>query len=140
MKPNNKVGSNIVKSNLVIGLVLAMAVMLAGAAVGAVMISTGSLPENTLGYISIMVLLLTGFSGAAVGTGRATEKRLLNSMMSAGGCFAALLAITALFFEGQYDRIGITALMLLLGAFSAAIMPKGKGRQRNSRYRKNRRR
>jgi len=54
--------------------------------------------------------------------------------------FAILLAMTAAFFGGQYRGIGVSVLMLLVGAFAGAMVGQGKRRSGNLRRSKNRRR
>ena len=92
-------------------------------------------PEG-IGYCAMIILLLASVSGAVTAVKRI--KRLRFQMCMAAGVvyYGCLLAITALFFGGNYHGLGVTALMILCGSGTTALLLPGNGRHpkmKNSR-------
>ncbi len=87
--------------------------------------------EN-IGYGIMLLLLLSSFLGAMTAFARIKRQRLLVCLVSGGIYLALLLSITALFFGGQYEAVGVTALLVLGGSGAAALLGLcgGKGRGR----------
>ena len=140
MKQNKAIRSMPLGRSLALGATMSMVVTLIFAAVFAAMISAGVIGENMTGYISNGILLLAAVIGSLTGVGKLQEKKLYWSLGIAVIYFLLLLAMTALFFDGRYDRITVTSFVLFLGAIGGAILGKGKGSGSNLRKRKIRRR
>ena len=140
MKQNKAIRSVLVGRSLALGVVMSMVVTLICAAAFAAMISAGVIGENMVGYISNGILLLAAVIGSLTGVGKLQEKKLYWCLGIAVIYFLLLLAMTALFFDGRYDRITVTSFVLFLGAIGGAILGKGKGSGSNLRKRKIRRR
>ena len=122
------------------GLALALTVSLAAtgalSAVSAWLILTGKLRESSVGYCAMVILLLSSAAGAATATGRIKRLRLQMGLLSGGLYFAALMAMTALFFGGVYDGIGVTALMILCGCMLVILLVPGRQNRAGCRKRK----
>lgn len=92
-------------------------------------ILSGVFPEESVGYCAMGILLLSAAAGAAVAVGRIKRRRFQMALLSGGVYFACLLAITALFFGGIYDGIGVTGLMILCGCgLVILLVPSGRNR------------
>lgn len=100
------------------------------------LIRDGYLREEAVGYGSMGILLIGSILGAAVGYRKVQRRRMLTCICSGGAYLMMLLAITALFFGGQYTGMGVTALLILGGSATAAFLGMEKGRRRSSGGRK----
>lgn len=87
--------------------------LLAGAL--AFLVLEETVPQNMVGYGSMVILLLASCIGGVVSAGTVKHRRLLVSALT-GLCFYVLLLCqTALFFGGQYEGFGVTALVVVIG-------------------------
>lgn len=94
------------------------------------------LPEEAIGYGSMVILLSASILGALVAYGKVKKQRMLTSACSGGIYLLMLLAITALFFGGKYSGMGVTALLILGGSGTAALLGMRQGKSRMKRGRK----
>ena len=120
-------------SKLALGTAVCIGVTVLCAAVGAAMISSGTIPESAIGYGALGTLALSSMAGALAGGWKIQEKRLYLCLLVAAEYVALLLAMTATFFGGQYEGVGLSVIMAILGAFGAAIVGQGRGNGRNLR-------
>lgn len=111
-----------------IGLTLLLSILLAK------LLETEAILWENSGYWIMGMLLLSSFLGAWVSIGRIKHQRLVVCLMAGLVYLGLLLSITALFFGGQYDGIGVTALLVLGGSLSAAFL--GNGDKRGGKRRK----
>jgi len=115
---------------LTLGAGVSVAVTLMLSAVIAKLVQAETLRQDQIGY-AVMVLLLTASClGAAIAQGRVKHQRVLVCMLTGLIYFLILICITALFFGGQYTGFGVTGLLILGGAGTAALMSgcrKGRG-------------
>ena len=109
------------------------AVLSAGAAW---LILRGSLAENSVGYCAMVILLVASMAGAATATGKIKRLRFQMGLASGALYFALLLAVTALFFGGIYDGVGVTALMILCGNLLVILLAPGRQNRAGCRRRK----
>lgn len=123
---------------LVLGLGVSLVVTLVGSGVITYLVLGEKMGENVIGYGAMVTVLLSAALGALTAVGRIKRRRLL-TCLACGGCyFGALLSMTALFFGGQYQGMGVTALLVLGGAGSVALLSlkgEGQGRGRKKKYR-----
>ena len=96
----------------------------------------GRLPEDSVGYCAVVILLVSSAAGAATAIGRIKRRRFQMGMASGGVYFACLLAVTALFFGGQYEGMGVTALMILCGCGLVILLGAGGQNRAGCRKRK----
>lgn len=97
---------------LAAGLLLSGLLTLTGAALCARLISREVLQEESMGYCAAAILIVSGGAGEWLACRKAQHRRMVVSMLSAFCYLALLLCCTALFFGGQYDGIGVTALII----------------------------
>lgn len=95
------------------------------------------LAEKNAGYASVRILLLSSFLGAAMAYGKVRRHRGVVCMASGGIYYGTLLLITALFFGGQYQGMGVTALVVLAGCVTYLLLgsrdPRKKRRKSHAR-------
>ena len=106
---------------VMLGVIMSIFVtMIATVAVSA-MIHREVLPETADVYGVVVILLASSYVGAKTGCRKAKNKRLMVSTLS-GLCYLlVLMTITAVLFEGKYNGIGVTGLIVLCGATIAAL-------------------
>lgn len=114
---------------LAVGGVCSLLVTCVCAAVIAWLVAEERMPEPAIGYGVMVLLLLASFTGAMAAWGKIKRQRMLVCLLSGAVYFGTLLAITALFFGGQFGAVGVTALMVLCGCALAAMtgLQQGKG-------------
>ena len=118
---------------VILGTAVCFGITLIGSSVCAAMISSETIAAGSTGYGALMILLLASFCGATAGAGKAREKRLYKCMLIALIYMLLLLAMTALFFDGQYKGVPITALVVFTGGIVAAILGINRGKRSNLR-------
>ena len=111
----------------------------AGAAVSAVVTGVGTLTLawmlnrevvlwEKIGYGILIMVMLSAYLGAKVSYGKIRRQRMMICLMSGVVYFSMLLCVTALFFGGQYEAVGVTGLLVAGGCICAAL--PGKQRKR----------
>lgn len=125
-------------STMPVGLTMAalasLGVTFAGAALTGYLISRDLLQESSIGYCAMALILLSSVTGAAVAVGKIKRQRVLVCGISGAIYFAVLLSMTALVFGGQYQGIGVTALLVLAGSVLVVLL--GLRGEKKPKYRK----
>lgn len=118
MVANKKVSGTArsVPAGIGIGTAVSLAITLAGALLTAWLVSTEKISEEAIGYGSMIILLAASTAGAYTAQALIKHQRLLMCVLAAICYFISLIAVTALFFGGQYQGIGVTALVIAAGA------------------------
>ncbi len=112
-----------IPAGIAIGDLVSLIISIAGAAVSAWLVSSGKIGEGGIGYAAMIVVALAAAVGAWISTALIKRLRLQMCMLSGGCYFLTLLAITALFFGGQYQGIGVIAIVILCGCALIAFLP-----------------
>lgn len=123
-----------------IGVLISLLITILGATVVAWLILTGRIAEGNIGYGSIVILLLSSGIGAYTAWKLIKHQRLLVCMVQSAVYYLVLLGCTALFFGGQYQGMGVTALVVLAGCGSVILLglrreKKGKIHLQKTRFR-----
>ena len=133
-------GSNGRAASIPVGLATGAAVSVgitaAGASVTAWMILSGNLRPEWAGYCSVCVLLLSAAAGAAVATSRIQRLRGQMALAAGGIYYLCLMLTTALFFGGQYQGMGVTALVVFGGSTAVILLAPGRNSRGGHRRRK----
>ena len=77
---------------------------------------------ESVGYGSMVILLTASILAGLTGYRKVKRRRLLTCISSGMGYLLMLLALTALFFGGQYSGVGVTALLILGGSAAAVFI------------------
>ena len=104
------------------GTAFSIAVTLIGAALGAWLISSERVAEQNMGYITALILLLSSSIGAAISVKITMRKRIIVCLCTGGAYLLSLFAITSWFFGGTFDGVGESALVILAGVLSVALV------------------
>ena len=100
---------------LAIGATCSLAATLILTAILAKLVEAETLPVEKIGYGIMALLIVSSFAGAMIAFGRIKRQRML-------------VSVTALFFGGQYSAVGTTALLVLAGSGTAALLGLRQGR------------
>ena len=99
-----------------LGLTLLLSLGLAG------LISRERLQWDQIGYGILVILFCSALLGATISVKAVKRQRLMIAMGSGLLFWATLIAITALFFGGQYDGMLVTGLIILAASGTVALM------------------
>lgn len=126
-KPTGRASS--MGGGLAAGAAVSLCATLASAGVLAWLLSAEKLAQENTGYGVMILLLASSFLGAMTAAYRIKRRRLIVCTASALIYFGLLMAMTALFFGGQYSGVGVTGIMVLCGGMLAIFpgMKSGKG-------------
>ncbi len=127
-KPTGRAAS--MPAGLAIGAAVSLGITLVFAAVLAKLVDMEKLPWENIGYGIIALLLSASFSGAMTAYAKVKRQRIPVCLISGAIYFGMLLSITALFFGGQYEAVGVTALLVLGGSAAAGLLGLRTGESR----------
>lgn len=125
-----------IPAGLALGAVASLIVTLLIAVLMAILLDQEIIAWSRIGYGIMVLIFASSFTGAIVAVNSIRRQRLLVSLLSGFVYFGILLSITALFFGGQYEAVGVTAVLILGGCGTAGILnsgEKGRGKQRKNR-------
>lgn len=103
-------------AGIAIGVVTCIAVMLIGALAMAYLITNETLSIDGVGIGAMVITALSSALGTWLSTALTKQKKLLVCGLTALVFYLVLLSINAVFFDGTFAGMGLTALMILLGA------------------------
>lgn len=129
IKQSAKPKIGIIPKGIGIGLVVSMTCTILGAAITAWLLVSEKLGEGSIGYIAVMLLLLSSILGAFISFSFIKQKRVPICLIAGSVYFLSLLAMNALFFHGMYDGVGESALVVLAGCLSVAILGLKEGKK-----------
>lgn len=122
---------------LAMGGIIALLWTVLGSMLVAKLIESEVMQESSVGYGAGGILLVGAFLASMVSFRKIKHQRVLVCMISGAVYFVCLLGITALFFGGQYQAVGVTGLLILAGSGTAALLGLNSGGgKRHSGYRK----
>lgn len=119
-KPTGRASS--MPAGLAMGGLCSLAVTFVGASILAKLIDGNTLPESSIGYGIMVILILASFFGAMLAFHKIKRQRAVVCMASGVILYLVLLGMTALFFGGQYSGVGVTALLILCGSGLAVLL------------------
>jgi len=111
-----------VPTGIGMGVCLGLMLILAGSAVLAKLLDLEILDWRTAGYWIMGMLLVSSFVSATAAYRKTKRKRLQMCLLTGCVLWLVLMGITALFFGGQYDGIGVTGGLVLAGSGCAALV------------------
>ena len=123
-------------AGLAMGVSVSLVITIAGIWLLACLVSGERLLWENIGYGIMLVLLAASVSGAAIASAKIKRQRLLVCNLSGVLYLLTLLGITALFFGGQYEAVGVTSLLIMGG--SAAVCTLGAGKRSQGRGKRRR--
>lgn len=102
------------------GLAAGLIVTAIAAAICAAMMSKETIPEKG-GMTALVILLLGSVTSAWIAFAAVRQKRMQVCLLSGVCYYGLLIGCTALFFGGQYQSMGVTAVVVFVGCMTAAL-------------------
>lgn len=99
-----------------------------GAAVAALLLDREILAQSSVGYCAMVILLMASYAGAMTARGCIKRQHLMVCLLSGTVYTLCLLSMTAVFFGGQYEAVGVTVFLVMGGSVLALLMNKRSGR------------
>ena len=129
-KPTGRAWS--MPGGLALGAAVSVGITVAVSALIAKLVQTETIRENQIGYGVMVMLGAAAFAGAVLAAGKIKRQRLLVCALSGLSYFCCLMSMTALFFGGQYEAVGVTALLVMGSAMLPTLMggPSKRGGKR----------
>ena len=90
-------------------------------AVLALLLENERMDWDAVGYGIAGMILLSAYLGAVTAWKRIRRQRLMICMMSGLVYWGSLLSVTALFFGGQFEAVGVTVLLIAGGCLCAVM-------------------
>ena len=109
-------------AGILTGALTGLAVSVVGALAAGKMLDLEWIPIASIGYLAMVILLVSAYTASQSAWARVKHKRAAVSLGAGGSYYLMLLAVTALFFGGQYTGMGVTALMVLAGSGSSVLI------------------
>lgn len=103
------------------GCTISFGLTLGGAWGLAYLLSEEILQWENAGYGVMIILFLASIAGAFTAKSKIKRLGFWISQITGGFYFIGLMAITALFFGGQYEAVGVTALLVWGGSTIAGL-------------------
>ena len=137
MTVNHKVTGT--ASSMVAGLMAAwaagMMVTIIAATISGFLIAKEILMESSVGYCVMALVTLSSAVSAIVAVYKIKRRRLIVCVLAGMIYYGSLLAMTALFFGGQYHGMGVIALLVAAGCGSVVLLElKGEGSGHRRKY------
>ena len=121
---------------LAIGTVISLIVTLLGACIIANLVLSGKMVAETIGYGAMLIVLFASALGAWISAGLIKRRWMVVCLGTGGSYYLVLLAITALFFGGQYQGLGVTVLLVLGGCGAVGLLGLRGEKTRSKKVRK----
>ena len=139
MTVNHKVTGTAVSMPMGIGIGCGISMLLTvlGAGIAAKMIADEVLRETAIGYSAMTIVLIASSIGSLLAIRKVKRRKLQVSMLVGAVYFVSLMAMTALLFGGQYQGMGVTALLVDAGSGAVALL--GSRERKPAKFRKGRR-
>ena len=141
MTANRKVTGTAVSmpKGLMIGNTISIVLTVLMAGILAKLVSAERLEWDQIGYGIMILLFVSSATGTTAAVKAIKPQRLAVCLLAGGIYWLTLLAITALFFGGQYHGIAATGATILAGCGTICLLgirsKKGSGRRQSRRRR-----
>ncbi len=133
-KPTGRTSS--MAGGLTAGGCVSLTTTLAAVALLAKLVDMERVAWENVGYGIAAALLLSSYLGAITAYGKIRRQRLMVCTAAGAVYFGILLSVTALFFGGQYEAVGVTAALVFGGSTTAGLigLREQKGRIKKIRF------
>ena len=105
-------------------------------AISAHLISTQKIAQEHIGYCAVFALLAGSILGALVASGKVKHRLMVVCILNGMAFYSVLLMVTALFFGGRYQGVGVTLVVVFLGSVAAALIQNWTTLKRQTHKRK----
>jgi putative membrane protein (TIGR04086 family) len=123
-------------AGLAVGVALSIGITMVLAGLTAHFVLSETISENAIGYAAMAALYLSAALGSLIAARMIKRRRMVVCLATGGIYFLTLLGMTALFFGGQYQGIGVTALVVLGGSGTIGLLGLRQGKGRGIKHKK----
>ena len=120
------------------GTTISLLVTLTMIAILALVIKSGKLSQEAMGYGVLVLLMVSSVVGAISASKSVSYPKMMVCLLTTICYLISLLCITALFFDGMYRGVPATALVVIAGGIIAGCIPAGQGSGTKRQKRKKR--
>lgn len=121
IKTKMKIQSSGLVRKVCFGAGISMAITVILAMVNAWMICSEKMPEKTIGYGVMLIILVSSYMGSLIACKMHGTNKLATTMITGGIYMAVLLVMGVLLFDGTLTAVGETSLLVLCGCVLAAM-------------------
>ena len=125
-----------IPNGLAVGALSGLVISIFASVTAAYLISAEILAQDKIGYCAMVVLMLASFVGAMVADRRIKKMPIQMAAISGLLLYLILLSMTALFFGGQYEGMGVTLLIVMIGSGAGGILSTCIPKRRKQKYHK----
>ena len=104
-----------IPAGIVFGVFAALAFAMLGALLLALLVMKETVPMSGIGVGAMVIVFAAAVFGCWLASVLTNGKKLLVCALTGIAFFLILLSITAVFFDGVFEGIGISAVLILLG-------------------------
>lgn len=123
-------------SGLALAALCSILITVLGSVLSANLVLNGMIPEKSIGYCSMVILLVSSAAGGLTAMARIKHRLLFVCIVSGIIYYLTLLGAGLFLFGGQLQGMGATALMVLCGSGTVALLgAKGKSSGKKGRRR-----
>lgn len=109
-------------SGLFTGVLNSVVSTLIGTAIIATLTAKEIIHETQIGYGIMILLIVASWIGSYISWKKIKRQKLIVCFLSGGLYYCILLLFTLLFFGGQYDGAGETALLIICGSTLSVLV------------------
>lgn len=124
-------------SGILAGTGVSLGVTLAGAGILAQLVNGEIIAWEQIGYGILILIPVAAAAGAQMACLQIRKQRMAVCLLSAAAFWGALLSITALFFGGQFEAVGVTGGLILAGSGCVMLLGGREKRAGKRQIRKN---
>ena len=138
-KTDSVKASALISRDVQIGIVVSLAVMLMSAGICAAMVSSGMIAVCNERYCAAWILLISSVTGSSIIRGKGNALFDIRRLIMGVGYFGILIAINAVMFDGQYEGVIVSVIVVLTGCF-LPLLTGNTGRKKKKTHRSKKRR
>lgn len=102
------------------------------------LINRGSVKEDYMKSCVLLIAAVASFFGVVVSLRRVKEKKILIGTLTAISFVFILFMLTSLLFDGQYHKVTVTVLSILIGGAMGYVASRNRKKRTTSRRAKTR--
>lgn len=125
-----------VSVGILIGVLVCVGVTLIASVILAWLIAAEKMDESAVGYGAMIALLLSAILGSWTASAKIGRLRTQVCLITGGIYYLVLLSITALFFGGQYQGMGVAAILVIAGSGVTALLGIREKKSRKNKIKK----
>lgn len=109
-------------TGVAIGTLVGTVLILSGILIITVLLSKGNLQMDNIGYVVMGITLAAALLGSFTAAMTARSNLLISSLSTGAVLLLLLLAVTAVFFEGQFSGVPVTLVLVMGSSLAAALV------------------